>query len=59
MVGWLLKAIILRIGGTTAVRTYKPIFFGFIAGQLMGGAVWMIVDIALGETGNRVYIGVP
>ena len=35
------------------------IFFGFIAGQLMGGAVWMIVDIALGETGNRVYIGVP
>ncbi|MEE3335890.1 MAG: DUF6785 family protein [Candidatus Latescibacterota bacterium] len=59
LIGWGLKAIILRFGGTSAVAVYRPIFVGFVAGQLMGGAVWMVVDILLGETGNRVYIGVP
>jgi hypothetical protein len=59
LIGWLLKAMILRFGGVNAIATYRPIFVGFIAGQLMGGAVWMVIDILLGETGNRVYIGVP
>ena len=59
LIGWLLKAVILRFGGTNAITAYRPIFVGFIAGQLMGGAVWMVIDILLGETGNRVYIGVP
>ncbi|MEW6750296.1 MAG: DUF6785 family protein [Candidatus Latescibacterota bacterium] len=56
---WLLKATILRFGGLPAYQFYKPVFLGFIAGQLMGGAVWMVVDFVTGETGNMVYIGVP
>lgn len=57
--GWTAKGVIFRFGGSRAYQAYKPVFLGFIAGQLMGGAVWMVVDAALGEVGNFVYIGVP
>jgi hypothetical protein len=57
--GWMIKAVIFRFSGTRGYQAYKPLFLGFIAGQLMGGALWMVVDIVLGETGNFVYIGVP
>jgi len=56
--GWLVKGIIFRFTGTSGYQAGKPLFLGFIAGQLMGGAVWMVVDALLGEVGNIVYIGV-
>ena len=57
--GWLLKAIIFKFTGTKGYLIYKPIFVGMIAGQLMGGALWAIIDFLLGEMGNAVFIGVP
>ena len=57
--GWLLRAIIFRFAGTRGCRGFRPLFLGFVAGQLMGGAVWMVVDFVMEETGNFVYIGVP
>ena len=56
--GWLAKGVIYRFAGTPGVQVFKPLFLGFIAGQLMGGLVWMVVDAILGEVGNVVYIGV-
>lgn len=56
--GWMAKGIIFRFTGTKGYQTAKPIFLGFIAGQLMGGAVFMVVDAVLEEVGNIVYIGV-
>ncbi|MEE3259923.1 MAG: DUF6785 family protein [Candidatus Latescibacterota bacterium] len=56
--GWLLKAVIFKFAGTKGYVTYKPLFVGLIAGQLMGGAVWMVVDSLLGEMGNVVFVGV-
>jgi len=57
--GWMLKAVIFKFGGTKGYLVYKPLFVGLIAGQLMGAALWMVVDFALGEVGNAVYVGVP
>ena len=57
-IGWMLKAVIFKFSGTKGYFTYKPFFVGMIAGQLMGGAVWMVVDFILGEVGNVVFIGV-
>ena len=56
--GWLAKGVVFRFTGSSGYLTAKPLFLGFIAGQLMGGAVWMVVDAVLGEVGNIVYIGV-
>jgi len=57
--GWMFRAIIYRFSGSPGCQAFRPLFLGFIAGQLMGGAVWMVVDFALEEAGNFVYIGVP
>ena len=57
--GWMLKAIIFKFTGTQGYQSCKPLFLGFVAGQLMGGAVWMVVDFILGEMGNFIFIGVP
>jgi hypothetical protein len=56
--GWMLKSVIFKFSGTTGYFAYKPLFVGMIAGQLMGGAVWMVVDFIIGEIGNVVFIGV-
>ena len=55
----LLKGIIFKFSGTRGYLTYKPIFVGMITGQLMGGALWAIIDFTTGEIGNAVFIGVP
>ena len=57
--GWMLKAVVFKFTGTPGYQAFKPLFLGFVAGQLMGGLVWMIVDFVTGEMGNAVYIGVP
>ncbi len=56
--GWMLKAVIFKFAGTRGYVLYKPLFVGLIAGQLMGGAVWMVIDFFLGEMGNVVFVGV-
>jgi hypothetical protein len=56
--GWMLKSVIFKFSGTKGYFAYKPLFVGMIAGQLMGGAVWMVVDFIIGEIGNVVFIGV-
>ncbi len=56
--GWMLKSVIFKFAGTKGYFAYKPLFVGMIAGQLMGGAVWMVVDFIIGEIGNVVFIGV-
>ena len=56
--GWLAKAVIFKFAGTKGYVAMRPFFVGMIMGQLMGAAVWMGVDFALGEMGNVVYVGV-
>ena len=56
--GWLCKAVIFKFTGTRGYLTYKPLFAGLIAGQLLGAALWMVIDFCLGEVGNVVYVGV-
>lgn len=47
LVGWLLKLIIMRYGGLKLYRTALPFFMGLILGDLMMGAVWSLLGIAL------------
>jgi hypothetical protein len=58
-VGWLIKLIIMRMGGATAYRRYMPIFLGMLFGQLICGGFWMLWDAIAGNVGDFVYIGVP
>lgn len=46
-VGWLLKLLIMRYGGLRLYRTALPFFMGMVLGDLMMGAVWSLLGIAL------------
>ena len=56
--GWLAKIVIFKFAGTQDYAAMRPFFVRMIVGQLMGAAMWMGVNFALGEVGNVVFVGV-
>lgn len=53
LLGWLIRTIVVRIGGSQKLIAARPIVIGCIAGDLVGTLVWMIVGLAYALlTGN-------
>ena len=42
--GWLLKILITRFGGARVYQQCKPLMFGLIAGEMLGGVIPMFVS---------------
>jgi hypothetical protein len=57
LIGWTLKALILKYGGVPLYRRLRPLFLGLILGQISCSGFWTIVDFFTGETGNIIYVG--
>lgn len=47
-VGWVLKWILMHLGGLRIYRQSIPFFMGLILGEFFMGAVWSLIGIALG-----------
>ncbi|HMP71757.1 MAG TPA: hypothetical protein PKE55_00690 [Kiritimatiellia bacterium] len=45
LVGWLIKLLITKYGGMGIYQKCKPIMFGLIAGEMLGGVVPMVVSL--------------
>lgn len=45
LLGWILRTIVVKVGGTQKLTEVRPIAVGVIAGDLMGGLIFMIVGI--------------
>ena len=45
-VGWLIKALVLRLGGPRLLRSATPIFLGLILGEAGAAAFWLVVTLA-------------
>jgi hypothetical protein len=45
--GWLLKTLIVRYGGSRAYRLAAPLFLGFILGEVCAGALWTLVPVVM------------
>lgn len=45
MVGWFIKALILKFGGLRRYRLYRPLFLGLIVGEYFMVAFWSFVGI--------------
>ena len=54
--GSVFKAFILRYGGVRLYRSLRPLFLGFILGQISCSAFWLVVDLIAGGTGNKVPV---
>ena len=46
--GWLAKSSILRYGGATTYRRFRPFFLGLILGEFTTGIVWALLSGLLG-----------
>jgi hypothetical protein len=52
---WLVKAVIMRYGGASGLRRFRPFFLGLILGQYTCNAVWLFLDYLTGHTGNQIF----
>ena len=52
---WLLKAVMIRYGGPRLLLRVRPFFLGFILGEFVALAVWLMIDLATGAQGNSLY----
>ncbi len=57
LIGWSLKALVLKYGGVALYRRGRPFFLGLILGQITCSGFWTIVDFITGESGNIIYVG--
>jgi len=46
---WVVKGLILKWGGPRVYRMGRPLFLGFIIGEIMTAGLWIVVDILTGE----------
>ena len=52
MIAWLLKAIILHVGGSKLFRQLKPCFLGLILGEVVAGGLWAVIYSLTTENGK-------
>ena len=45
LLGWLIKMLITRFGGSRTYRQYRPLFVGLISGEFVAGIFWMAVGL--------------
>ena len=55
--GWLMKLLLVKIGGARAYRNAVPFFLGMMLGNFSTAGVWLVIDFFTGMTGNRFTLG--
>jgi hypothetical protein len=53
-VAWLVKTLVLKIGGINAYRRSCWLFYGLILGQIVVAGFWLVIDALTGMTENRI-----
>ena len=56
-VAWLIKVIVLRMGGVNLYLRTRPFFIGMLLGQIVVGGVFLVIDHFTGMTGNVIFWG--
>lgn len=54
---WLIKVMVLKYNGVGGYRKTRPFFLGMIAGHIVPGGIWLIIDHFTGMTGNMIFWG--
>ncbi len=52
---WLIKVLLVYLGGQRAYRTGRRFFIGYLVGHIAAGGAWAIVDTLTETTGNVVF----
>jgi len=56
-IAWLIKVIVLKMGGISLYRRTRPFFLGMILGAFTTAGVWLIIDWLVGRQGSVFTLG--
>jgi len=56
-VAWLIKIIILKLGGISLYRKTRPFFLGMILGAFAAAGAWIVIDYLMGHQGSVFTLG--
>lgn len=56
-IAWLIKAIILKMGGIALYRRTRPFFLGMILGAFTTAGAWLVIDWLMGRQGSVFTLG--
>jgi len=56
-VAWLIKVIVLKLGGISLYRRTRPLFLGMILGAFTAAGVWLVIDWLAGMQGSVFTLG--
>jgi hypothetical protein len=54
---WLVKVIVLKVGGISLYRRTRPLFLGMILGSFATAGVWLVIDGLTGQPGSVFTLG--
>jgi hypothetical protein len=54
-VAWLVKSLVLRLGGPKVYRRLIPAFMGLVLGEFVSAGIWVLVDGFGGVRGHEVF----
>ncbi|HLL88940.1 MAG TPA: DUF6785 family protein [Tepidisphaeraceae bacterium] len=49
--GWLVKTLLVRFGGSDLYRRARPVFIGLIIGEASAAACWLVVSVVMNQLG--------
>jgi hypothetical protein len=55
LLAWLLKLLVLKLGGSTLYAKARQFFLGMIMGQFAVAGVWALVDTITSSTNNSIF----
>jgi hypothetical protein len=55
LVGWLLKTLLLRVGGAKMFYAARPVFIGLIIGETLAAGFWLIVSFIFALNGMEYH----
>ena len=56
-IAWLIKVIVLKLGGISLYRKVRPFFLGMILGAFATAGAWLIIDYFAGRQGSVFTLG--
>jgi len=57
MIGWMLKSLVVRLGGKATYERVKPMMLGVVAGEMLSGVIFMAIGaVYYGITGLKPVV---
>lgn len=51
LLGWAIKAMLVRFGGASGFQSAKPVFIGLIFGEALAAGLWLVITLILAAMG--------